>query len=138
MTSRVVTRESRPGPRVTLDEMSIRAIAPLGVSLFAALAAGTGCSSAVDPGVVTLADGLRAATPDDQRVALEADLDMLVALDRDEKIGPAERRALLDLYRSASRDGGIDDDERALLARLTRDVVAAGGNVQSRKTEDNR
>ena len=46
--------------------------------------------------------------------------------------------SLLDLYRSASRDGLIDDDERALLARLTRDVVAAGGNVQSRKTEDHR
>ena len=102
----------------------------------AALAAGLGCRSAVDPGVAALADGLRAATPDDQRVALEADLDILVTLERDEKLGPAERRALFDLYRSATRDGQIDDDERALLARLTRDVVAAGGNVQERKKQE--
>lgn len=102
----------------------------------AALLGLAGCRSAVEPGVTALADGLRAATPDDQRVALEADLDILVALDRDEKLGTAERRALFDLYRSATRDGGIDDDERALLARLTRDVVAAGGTVQERKKQE--
>ena len=87
------------------------------------------CGRGADPGLAELATQLLAATPEDQREVLAADLDALSTLDRQQKLGDAERRALLDLFRSAVRDGVLDDDERALLSSLTRDVVVGAGRV---------
>ena len=97
--------------------------------LAAAIALFTACGRSVDPGLAELGTQLLAATPDDQRPGIEADLDALLALDRQQKLGDAERRAILDLFRSAVRDGVLDDDERALLSSLTRDVVVGAGRL---------
>lgn len=93
-----------------------------------ALLAGA-CGHRADTGLAELGTQLLAATPEDQREVLAADLDALTALDRQQKLGEAERHALLDLFRSAARDGVLDDDERALLSSLTRDVVVGAGRV---------
>lgn len=98
----------------------------------AALLLSSACGRGADPGLAELSTQLLAATPDDQRPLLSADLDALAALDRQQKLGDAERRALLDLFRSAARDGVLDDDERALLAALTRDVVVGAGRLDAR------
>lgn len=87
------------------------------------------CGRGADPGLAELGTQLLAATPEDQRDVLGADLDALATLDRQQKLGDAERRALLDLFRSAARDGRLDEDERALLSSLTRDVVVGAGRV---------
>jgi hypothetical protein len=84
-----------------------------------------------DPKLTDFATHLEDATPPDQRVAVEADLELLQNLAREQKLGEAERQALLDLYASAARDGVIDDDERILLTRLTRDIVSGGGSVHA-------
>lgn len=90
-----------------------------------------GCGRGADPGLAELATKLVASTPEDQRALLTEDLDKLQALDRQDKLGDAERRALLDLFRSAAKDGVLDDDERALLSALTRDVVVGAGRLES-------
>lgn len=101
----------------------------LAAAAFAAIAA---CGPRSDPGLAELSKRLLDATPADQRAALETDLATLAKLDGDDRLGDAERRALLDLFQSAARDGAIDDDERALLAALTRDVVVGSGRLGSR------
>ena len=98
--------------------------------LFAAFFTGA-CGRGADPGLSELGAKLLEATPADQRAALETDLAALQKLHADERLGEPERQALLDLFRSASRDGSLDDDERALLAALTRDVVVGSGRLDS-------
>lgn len=100
----------------------------LAVAGFVVLAA---CGRGADPGLSELSKRLVEATPADQRAALESDLSALAKLDADDRLGDAERRALLDLFQSAARDGELDDDERALLAALTRDVVVGSGRLDS-------
>lgn len=89
----------------------------------------TGCGAARDPSLDELATNLRASTPAEQRTALDADLDALARLSRESRLGTAERDAIVDLFRSATRDGTLDEDERSLLVHLVRDVVAAGGSL---------
>ena len=98
------------------------------LAVFAAVAA---CGRSADPGIADLSKRLLDATPAEQRAALETDLAALAKLDADDRLGDAERRALLDLFQSAARDGALDDDERALLAALTRDVVVGSGRLGS-------
>lgn len=100
-------------------------------ALPAALLLVSACARGADPGLAELTTQLLAATPEDQRALLSGDLDALAALDRQEKLGDAERQALLDLFRSAARDGVLDEDERALLAALTRDVVVGAGRLDA-------
>jgi hypothetical protein len=98
------------------------------------LAAGvTACGPANDASLDELAATLRSATPADQRTSLESDLDALAALSREKKIGASERQAMVDVFRSVTRDGSIDDDERALLTRLVRDVVSGGGSLAAER-----
>lgn len=101
--------------------------------LAAVLAAGVAACSHKDPSLADLSQKLLDATPPDQRAAIQPDLDRLQALADGEKIGSAERQALLDLYGSAERDGKIDDDERLLLGRLVHDIVAGTGHVAVQK-----
>ena len=88
------------------------------------------CSSRRDPALAEMAGKLTEATPAGDRAGVAAETDALLLLDRDGKLGGAERRALADLYESAIKDGSIDDDERAVLTHLVRDVVAGGGSVK--------
>ena len=92
------------------------------------------CTPSADPGLTELREQLLAATPEDRRAALEADLDALAALERDDALGEAERQALLDLFASAARDGSLDGDECALLSALTRDVVVGAGRLDHGRT----
>lgn len=101
------------------------------LALLAAPAALPACGRGADPGLAELSTKLLASTPEDQRALLTEDLAKLELLDRQQKLGDAERRALLDLFRSAARDGVLDDDERALLSALTRDVVVGAGRLES-------
>ena len=102
-----------------------------GFAVVALLLAVSACGRGADPGLAELATQLLAATPEDQRPILTEDLDKLRALDRQSKLGDAERRALIDLFRSAAKDGVLDDDERALLSSLTRDVVVGAGRLET-------
>jgi len=113
---------NHPMSRVSTHVVALTLVLVLAVVL-------TACGRGVDPGLAELTTQLLAATPEDQREALSADLAALEALDRQEKLGDAERRGLLDLFRSAARNGALDDDERALLTSLTRDLVAGAGRV---------
>ena len=87
------------------------------------------CAGSAEGSIGAVAERLEAVTPEDQRAALHADLEALARLDREGALGDAERRALLDLFHSAGRDGLVDDDERVLLARLVADLVAGGGSL---------
>src|SRR2546428_1806436 len=82
------------------------------------------CGPRPDASLADLASKLAAAAPEAERPRVSEDLERLLALDRQGKVGQPERRALLDLWTSARRDGVVDDDERALVLRLARDVVA--------------
>src|SRR5262245_3782584 len=102
-------------------------------SLAAALCALFACGPSRDPNLDELSQSTLATTPPEARTAIQADLDSLAALSREEKLGKAEHDALVDLFRSVTRDGQLDDDERLLLVRLVRDVVAGGGSVAHEK-----
>ena len=104
--------------------------------LFSALLALAGCGGGTDPGLVELSERLVEATPEDQRTTLDADLAALARLDRDARLGAAEKRALFDLYRSAMRDGALNDDERVLLTRFARDLVAGAGRLKGLRSTD--
>ena len=84
-------------------------------------------------GIAEMSQRILAATPESERAAVRAELDALADLARTEKLGEVERRALLDLYRSAARDGTIDDDERLLLVQFARELVA-GNEERKEKT----
>lgn len=92
------------------------------------------CGPARDPSLDEVASSLRATTPADQRTSLDADLDALSRLSRDQKLGRAERDALVNLFRSATKDGSLDEDEHALLVHLLRDLVAGSGSLNVEKT----
>lgn len=102
-----------------------------GFAPIALLLAVSACGRGADPGLAELETQLLAATPEDQRALLSEDLEKLRALDRQSKLGDPERRALVDLFRSAAKDGVLDDDERALLSALTRDVVVGAGRLET-------
>lgn len=91
------------------------------------------CGDARDPSVDELASTLRAMTPSESRTALDADLDALARLSREDKLGKAEREALIDLFRSSTRDGSLDEDSRLLLVHFVRDIVAGGGSLKVEK-----
>ncbi len=84
-----------------------------------------GCREPAEADLHELAARLLAATPDEQRAAVAADVEALARLARAGRWKDPERRALLDLLRSAGRDGRIDEDERLLLTRMVRDRIAA-------------
>lgn len=81
------------------------------------------CGGGKEVALGEMRERLLAATPETERAAVAYELDALADLARDGKIGDVERRALLDLYRSASRDG-VDEDERLLLVQFARELVA--------------
>lgn len=114
-----------------LDSTFMRRSASIALLVVPLLAAA--CGPARDASLDELAATLRATTPSEARTSLDADLDALATLSREEKLGTPEREALVDLFRSTTQDGTLDDDERMLLVHLVRDVVAAGGSIALEK-----
>ncbi len=90
------------------------------------------CGSRTDVGIEEMSARLVAATPEAERAAVSAELAALAALAKERKLGDVERRALLDLYRSAARDGALDEDERLLLVQFSRDLVAGSGSIEEK------
>ena len=84
------------------------------------------CGGGSDVALTEMSARLVAATPESERATVSSEMNALAELAKNEKLGDVERRALLDLYRSAARDGAIDEDERLLLVQFARELVLKG------------